>query len=357
MIIIQPVVLSGGAGTRLWPASRAAQPKQFLPLTGDMSLMEATLQRISVQGYRPALMVGSRAHRDSMAQIVAAMDYNPGGYIHEPIGRNTAAAIALAAIYFEQQDTGETVLLVMPADHHIPDEAAFHAVVATGATAADEGLMVTFGIRPDRPETGYGYIVAEKGQEIGGALPVAQFLEKPSKEKALSLIEAGSCYWNSGIFMFRVDILLGEMSRHCPDILETCRRAFEAGVMEADVLSPDEAMFQDCSSLPLDIAVMERTDKAVVIPADMEWNDVGSWQALWSIADHDGEGNAVRGDVMLEDTSGSYVHADHRLVVLVGLDDMVVVETEEAVLVTQRDRVQDVKAIVERLKASHRDEV
>lgn len=303
------------------------------------------------------LIICNQRHGEEILEQLRSLDVTPHALVKEPMGRNTAPAAAMAGLVVEAAQP-DGVLLILPADHHIRDLAAFHEAVARAGELANEGYLVTYGIVPDKPETGYGYI--ERGEAIGpGArsFHVSKFVEKPCQETAQDYLASGKYYWNSGIFTVRADVLLKEMERHCPDILESCRAAIARGTRTNETYDLDRESFDACRADSIDYAIMEHTENAAVVAVNMGWNDVGSWSAIHDIAEHDEAGNAVSGDVVLTDTTNSLVRAESRLVAVAGLDNVVVIETEDAVLVTTRDKAQQVKQIVESLKAAKRDEL
>lgn len=351
--MIVPVILSGGAGTRLWPLSRELYPKQFLPIAGELSMLQTTLTRLrGLDGLQAPILVCNEQHRFLAAEQLRRLEVIPSAIMLEPIGRNTAPAVAVAAL---QALSGglDPFMLVLPADHVIVDDAALRTAIEEALPFAAQGQLVTFGIVPQTPETGYGYIKA-KGAKGGAA--VERFVEKPDLATARSYVASGDYYWNSGMFLFRASRYLEELQRLAPDIAEACRGAFAVAARDLDFLRLPAEQFSACRSDSIDYAVMEKTAAAVVVPLDAGWSDVGSWSALWELAEKDALGNAITGDVLLQATRNSYVHANHRLVATVGVEDLVVVETADAVLVARRDRVQEVKQVVERLKASARSE-
>ncbi|RRN53998.1 mannose-1-phosphate guanylyltransferase/mannose-6-phosphate isomerase [Pseudoxanthomonas sp. SGNA-20] len=347
-----PVILSGGSGTRLWPLSREAYPKQFLPLLGGDSLLQATWRRVAPLATQPPIVVANVDHRFMVAEQLRQAGCTPGTVLLEPVGRNTAPAIAAAALQ-AVADGGDPLLLVLPSDHVIRDAAAFRDAVHQATIAAEEGRLVTFGIVPGGPETGYGYIKAGPGE---GARPVEQFVEKPDLAKAREYVAAGAYYWNSGMFLFRASRYLQELERLQPEMLATCRAAFEGARRDEDFVRLDATSFSACPSDSIDYAVMEKTTAATVVPLDVGWNDVGSWAALWEVAEQDGEGNAHHGDVISIGCRNTLAWGDGRLVALLGLEDIVVVDTDDTLLVAHKDRVQEVKEIVTRLKAQGRAE-
>jgi mannose-1-phosphate guanylyltransferase/mannose-1-phosphate guanylyltransferase/mannose-6-phosphate isomerase len=348
-----PVILSGGSGTRLWPLSRAQYPKQFLPLVSGNTMIQETLLRMDgVVGLQPPIAVCNEDHRFMMAEQLWEIGSKPAAIILEPVGKNTAPAVAMAALCAQSE---EDVLLILPADHVIADTVAFHKTIAQAEQLAQQDLLVTFGIVATEPETGYGYIKADKTQ-VGDGFKVAAFVEKPDQETAQRYIDAGDYFWNSGMFAFKVGCFLRELEKFNPQMLKVCREALAAAKVDLDFTRLDKDIFLTCPSDSIDYAVMEKTDKAAVIPLDAGWNDVGSWSALWDVTGKDDAGNAIKGDVLTIDTSNSFIHSSNKLVAVIGVQDLVVVETDDAVMVAAKDRVQDVKAIVDQLKALKRDE-
>jgi len=348
-----PVVLSGGSGTRLWPLSRELYPKQLLPLVGELTMLQETVARLEGLPVAAPIIVCNEAHRFLVAEQLRVVNHAASAIVLEPRGRNTAPAIALAAQTAVAGDA-DALLLVLPADHVIRNVPAFHRAVQVAAQAAQSGRLVTFGVVPQAPETGYGYI--RRGAAEGEAWRIASFVEKPPLEKAREYLQSGEYYWNSGMFLFGARRYLEELQRHAPDIAAACKTALEGAKRDLDFLRIDAAAFEACRSESIDYAVMEKTDAAVVVPLDAGWSDVGSWSALHEACDADDQGNVVHGDVLAEDTHGSYLYSESRLVATVGLTDHVVVETKDAVLVAPKSRVQDVKALVARLKNEGRYE-
>ncbi len=351
MSIIQPVILSGGSGTRLWPLSREAYPKQFLPLAGQLTMLQATWQRVAPIASRGPLVIANEEHRFVAAEQLQQVGAAPAAIILEPVGRNTAPAIAVAAME-ATRDGADALLLVLPSDHVITDEAAFRSAVQAAASAAEAGKLVTFGIVPTGPETGYGYIKAADGQ---GLRAVERFVEKPDLETASGYVASGQYYWNSGMFLFKASRYLQELERLQPAMLAGSRTAWQQSRRDADFTRLDKDAFTAVPSDSIDYAVMEKTADAVVIPLDAGWNDVGSWTALRDVSQQDGEGNAHQGDVIAIDCRNTYAYGQ-RLVAMVGLDDVIVVETDDAVLVGKADRMQEVKTVVAQLKADGRSE-
>ena len=353
---LQPVLLSGGSGTRLWPLSREAHPKQFLPLVGDDTLLQATWRRVAPLSSAAPLVVANEDHRFLVAEQLRVIGAPRARIVLEPVGRNTAPAIAAAAL-IASADGGDPLLLVLPSDHVVRDADAFRAAVRAASPAAEAGALVTFGIVPQAPETGFGYIHAEAGHaEAGeGVRKVLRFVEKPDAATAQGYLDAGGYYWNSGMFLFRASRFLEELGRHRPDILAAVRAACGHVDPDGEFLRLDREAFAASPSESIDYAVMEKTDAAMVLPVDIGWNDVGSWSALWDVSEQDADGNARHGDVITIDSRNSYAYA-RRLVALVGVENLVVVETDDAVLVAAKDRVQDVKQVVARLKADRRSQ-
>ena len=353
---IVPVILSGGSGTRLWPVSRESFPKQFWPLVSDRSLIEETALRTAGGEFAPPLIVCNETHRFLVAEQMRDSNVKGARILLEPVGRNSAPAIAAAALLLAQDDP-QTVICMMAADHEIPDTAKLRSTLLTAAKVARAGRIVTFGIRPTAPETGFGYV------EMGDPLPeapeahaLARFIEKPDAALAATLIATGKVLWNSGIFVFTVGTILEEMQRHAPRVLAAARRAVEARTSDLDFIRLGRDEFAACPNISLDYAVAEHTDRAAVIAADFAWSDVGSWGALWDLGEKDAANNVAVGDVLLEDAKRCYVRSDGMLTAVLGLEDAVIVVTEDAVLAMHRDRTQDVKKIVERLKAQGRPE-
>jgi len=354
---ITPVILSGGSGTRLWPLSRQLRPKQFLPMVDQNTLFQTTVQRLQgIPQLAAPLIVCNEEHRFMVAEQLRHLGMAHQGIVLEPIGRNTAPAIALAALQLQAQGNTHALMLVLPADHVIRDQAAFHQAVGQAAQVANDGYLVTFGIVPQHPETGYGYI--RQGATLADlpAYQVAAFVEKPDHATATGYLESGHYLWNSGMFLFRADRFIAELAQHQPDILAACEQALAQPSQDMDFIRLDNAAFAACPALSVDYAVMEKTDAAVVIPLDAGWNDVGAWSAVWEVGQQDSHGNVLRGDTLTHNAHDNLVYAEHRLVSLVGVDNLVVVETKDATLITHRDQAQDVKHIVAQLNAQQRPE-
>ena len=351
---VVPVILSGGTGSRLWPMSRASYPKQLLALLGQQSMLQQTVLRSGYVGYGAPLLVCNDEHRFLIAEQVREVLSEKAQIILEPVGRNSAPAIAVAAFAAAQTDP-QAILWIMPADANIADMDALGASVEKAVQAAQQGRIATFGIKPTHPETGYGYI--EQGTPlpgVEGAFEVKAFREKPDKETAELFLKEGGYFWNSGMFIFRVDVLLVEMQKYAPDVVRYAQEAFEKRKVDLDFIRLDKAAFENAPDISIDYALAEKTDLSVVIPADFTWSDVGSWDALWELSAKDSAENALVGDVLVEDARGCYVRSEGPLTAVAGLDDAVVVVTADAVLVTHKSRAQDVKKIVDRLKKEGR---
>jgi mannose-1-phosphate guanylyltransferase / mannose-6-phosphate isomerase len=353
---IVPVILSGGSGSRLWPLSRQLYPKQLLPLVGTRTMLQETALRVSDAAlFTAPVVICNDAHRFVIAEQMREAGIEPMAIVLEPVGRNTAAAAAVGAI-LAAGHAPDSLVLLLPADHHIGNASALRDAFAKAAEAASAGHLVTFGIHPTTPETGYGYIRSIGEALPGGAERVARFVEKPPREVAEQMLAEGGHTWNSGMFLFQASAYLAELERFEPKIVETSRRSLEAGRRDLDFLRLDES-FADQPSLPIDTAVMERTDKAAVLPLSAEWTDLGSWSSLWEIGGKDRDGNVVLGDAVLQGTRNSYVRSEDRLTAVVGLQDVIVVTTPDAVLVASREAAQDVKAVVDLLARAKREEV
>ncbi len=352
--MIIPVILSGGAGTRLWPLSREMYPKQLLPLITERTMLQETALRLAgIEGAKAPIVVCNESHRFMVAEQLRAIGACASAILLEPMGRNTAPAVALAALQALASDP-QAILLIAPADHVIRDAAAFRRAAKPAIEAAAAGKLVTFGVVAHSPETGYGYI--RRGAGEGPVYPVAQFIEKPPLERAREYVSSGEYYWNSGMFVFKASRYLEELGQHAPAMLTAVRAAFQAARVDLDFIRIDKRDFEACPSDSIDYAVMEKTRDAVVVPMDAGWSDVGSWSSLFDALPADEQGNVLRGDVLAHDSSNCFVHATSRLVGVVGLKDHVVVETKDAVLVAPKDKVQDVKALVSKINKSGRTE-
>ncbi len=346
---IVPVVMSGGSGTRMWPKSRQEYPKQFLPLFNETSMLQDTLLRLGGLETRPALVVCNEAHRFLVAEQLQECAIDVEKIVLEPIGRNTAPAITIAALLANPED----ILLVLAADHVITNVKRFHEVVAEGTRVSAEGKLFTFGIVASSAETGYGYIQSTDPKTVA---PVRRFVEKPDRPTAEQYLESGEYFWNSGMFMFRAKDFLAELAKFQPKVLKQCELSLAKAVIDLDFLRLDEEQFSECPNISVDYAIMEQTQNAVVAPADIGWSDVGSWSSLWEVSEKDQNGNRYLGDVIGINSNNNLVHSEGRLVALVGVDDVVVVDTDDAVLIAKRDQVQDVKNVVSELKRSERCE-
>ncbi len=353
--MIKPVILAGGTGSRLWPKSRAALPKQFLSLTSDKTMLQDTLLRLPSSGMDKPMLICNEEHRFLAAEQLRAEDIKHSGIVLEPVGRNTAPAIAIAALLAAKESPNAT-LLVLAADHLIEDHQAFARSIEVAATLANEDKLVTFGIVPTEPHTGYGYIKASKPAGNGG-LEVVEFVEKPSESVAQTYLEGKEHYWNSGMFMFKASAYLEELKAYRPDIYQACVDSLSDTSSDLDFIRFNEEAFKACPDESIDYAVMEKTQKACLVPLDAGWNDVGAWSSLWETHKHkDANGNACIGDVMVEGVNNSYINSEERLVAVIGLDDVVVVETKDAMLVANKHKVQDIKQVVNKLKAQNRSE-
>ncbi len=349
-----PVVLSGGSGTRLWPLSREHHPKQFLPLVGQETMLQDTVRRLEGLGPAKPIIVCHENHRFIVAEQMRQIGAEPAAIVLEPVGRNTAPAVAVAALATIRAAGEDAMLLVLPADHLIADVPAFQDAVRAGLAAAAAGRLVTFGVVPTAPETGYGYI--RRGGGAGPAFPIAEFVEKPDAARAAQYLASGDYLWNSGMFLFGARRYLDELARYAPAMLEATTAALGAATRDLDFLRLPAAEFARCPSDSIDYAVMEKTKDAVVVALDAGWSDVGSWSALHEALPADADGNVSRGDVVTEDSSGCYLYSSGRLVTAVGLKDHVGIETKDAVMVAPKSRVQDVKNLVAKLKAGGRTE-
>ncbi|MGE9492770.1 mannose-1-phosphate guanylyltransferase/mannose-6-phosphate isomerase [Escherichia coli] len=355
--MLLPVIMAGGTGSRLWPMSRELYPKQFLRLYGQRSMLQETVLRLDDVDAREPVVICNQEHRFLVAEQLRQINKLSHNIILEPVGRNTAPAIALAALSaIENGD--DPILLVLAVDHIINNKLAFHQAIKSAFKFALQGRLVTFGIVPTGPETGYGYI--HRGQEETLdeqiAYQVSRFVEKPNKETAESYIASGEYYWNSGMFMFRAKKYLEELEKFRPDILDACKAAIQGCKESDEFIKVDRDLFIACPDESVDYAVMEKTTDAVVVGLDADWSDVGSWSALWEVSPKDDKGNVLTGDTFLHNANNCYINTDEKLIAAIGVDDLVIINTKDAVLVVNKDQVQDVKKVVEYLKANHRSE-
>jgi mannose-1-phosphate guanylyltransferase/mannose-6-phosphate isomerase len=352
--MLKPVLLSGGVGSRLWPVSREAYPKQFLPMVGAESMLTETLQRVAGLADSQPMVVCNEGHRFIVAEQLRNMGIVNAQIILEPCGRNTAPAVAVAALESLRTDPA-AILLVLPADHVILNGPAFTTAVREALPLAEAGHLVTFGVVPDRAETGYGYIKRGSALPLGGAA-IERFVEKPDADTAAGYLASGDFLWNSGMFLLGAQAYLSELERLAPDMLTACRAALETAEKDLDFVRLDPTSFEACPADSIDYAVMEKTTQGAVMALDCGWSDVGAWSALWDVGQADANGNVILGDVLLDQSSNNYVRSESRLVAATGVDNLVVVETADAVLVASRDKVQDVKRLVTALKAANRNE-
>ncbi len=355
--MIHPVILSGGSGTRLWPMSRTLYPKQLLTLLGDESLLQQTVRRVADPGrFAPPLLVANEEHRFIIAEQLREIAVAPWGLLLEPVGRNTAPAACVAALALIEAES-DPLMLLLPSDHAIGDVDAFLAAIDRAAAAASGGALATFGITPERAETGYGYI--RRGGTWDGAngvFAVAEFREKPALEQAERFLASGEHSWNSGIFLFPAQVYLAELERLRPEMVAACRTALAEGSRDKDFIRLDKEAFCACAADSIDYAVMEHTARAAVVPVAMGWSDVGSWDVLWGMSQKDPSGNALAGNVVAEDARNCYLRSEAGLVAAIGVEDLVVVATADAVMVAPRDRTQEVRKLVARLARERREE-
>jgi len=363
--VIIPVVLAGGSGTRLWPMSREFYPKQLLNLAGEHTMLQNTLLRLAgFDQMASPVIIGNESQRFIVDQQLAAVDIRPAGIFLEPFGRNTAPAVAVAALKAVAMDP-ESLILVLPSDHLIDNIPEFHKALRTGQRFAEQGFLVTFGIVPDRPEIGYGYIrqgepaddlVGDSSNDCNKAYEIDKFVEKPDLETAKQYLATGNYCWNSGMFMFKATQVLEELRQYVPDIVNACEKSFKNGKSDQGYFYLDREAFGQCPSNSIDYAVMEKTDHGIMVPLDAGWDDLGSWEALWKVGDKDASGNVISGDVVCVDVGDSLVIAQSRLVTVLGLKNLAVVETPDALLVSSLSDTQGVKKIVDTLKLGYRKE-
>ncbi|MFZ5572590.1 MAG: mannose-1-phosphate guanylyltransferase/mannose-6-phosphate isomerase [Thermodesulfobacteriota bacterium] len=361
--MIIPVILAGGSGTRLWPLSRKLYPKQLMNLVDAHTMLQNTMMRLKdFPDMAGPIIICNETHRFMVAEQIREIGIDSAVIILEPVGRNTAPAVAVAALksLAAKQDP---ILLVLPADHFIENSSRFHYSLSAGVRFAEQGRLITFGIVPTAPETGYGYI--RKGAPIPGpagqpanpaVTTIDRFVEKPDRKTAEQYVASGEYFWNSGIFMFKASRVLSEMDRHVPEIVSACKTAMTDGREDLDFFRLDQAAFAACPGDSIDYAIMEKTTNGAMVPLDAGWNDLGSWEALWQVGQKDGQQNVLKGDVVIEDVKNSYLHATDRLIAAVGLENHIVVETTDAILISPRERVQDVKRLVDQLMKQKRIE-
>ena len=354
--MITPIIMAGGSGSRLWPLSRELYPKQFLSVTGEQSMLQQTVARLSGIEHTAPVLICNEEHRFIAAEQMRLGSYEHGGIILEPVGRNTAPAIALAALQAVNNavEGEEPVLLVLAADHIIENTQAFTTSVAKALPFAENGQLVTFGIVPTAPETGYGYI--KSGKQNGDAFAVSEFVEKPDLATAEEYLTNGGYYWNSGMFLFKASRYLEELEKFAPEMLDVCKRAIAAPTQDLEFVRVDKTIFATCPDDSIDYAVMEKSQDVVVVPMDAGWSDVGSWSSLWDISAKDENQNVIKGDVIAVDSTSNYIYAENKLVSTVGVDNLVIIETKDAILVASKDKVQDVKMVVNILKEAGRTE-
>lgn len=355
--MLLPVVVAGGTGSRLWPMSRELQPKQFLSLHEGGSMLQNTISRLDGLEVEDPIVICNEDHRFLVAEQLRQMRKLPGNIILEPVGRNTAPAITLASLHATREGE-DPILLILAADHLIADISKFHAVINNAIPFAEDGKLVTFGIVPTHPETGYGYIQRGEAQYQSSSTgwKIQRFVEKPDQATAISYLESKEYLWNSGMFMFRASAYLAEVAKLCPSILTACQNAMQQPVNDLDFIKLDKEIFSECPSNSIDYAVMEHTELGMVVAMDAGWNDVGSWSALWETSSHNINGNALIGDVFAHNTRDCYIRSEDKLTAALGLDDLIIVNTKDALLVSHKNSVQDVKMIVEHLKANSRSE-
>jgi mannose-1-phosphate guanylyltransferase len=358
---IIPVIMCGGSGTRLWPLSRAQFPKQFLPLVNDTSMLQDTLARLPSEHQAP-VFICNEDHRFLVAEQVKQTNSMKATILLEPKGRNTAPAVALAALN-ALKNNDDALLLVLAADHVIKDTEKFHQAVSVATIAATQGKLVTFGIVPTHAETGYGYIQKGAKQELqqdhqkkGVGYQVAKFVEKPNIDTAQGYLDSGDYLWNSGMFLFKASRYVEELAKFRPDILSACKASMAKVEVDLDFTRPERESFLQCADESIDYAVMEKTEDAIVVPLDAGWSDVGSYSALWEVCEQDAQHNVIKGDVIAHETTNSYIHSQNKLIATLGIDNLVVIDTPDAVLIADKDQVQNVKEIVNELKAKQRSE-
>jgi mannose-1-phosphate guanylyltransferase/mannose-6-phosphate isomerase len=357
--MIVPVILAGGSGTRLWPLSREMYPKQLINLINEKTMLQETIMRLSdLENIGNPIVICNDNHRFMVAEQLREIEVTTESILLEPVGRNTAPALAIAALKLLSQGVNP-LLLVLPADHIIKEVSVFHDALNSGESFAQEGFLVTFGIVPEMAETGYGYI--RKGDQLSGSgstevFKIAAFVEKPDKKTAEEYVKSGLYCWNSGMFMFKASQVIEELKKYAPEIVEACERTLNSGKEDLDFFRLDAEAFEACPSNSIDYALMEKTDKGVMVSLKAGWDDLGSWEALWKVGEKNKNGNVVQGDVLTHDVKNSYLKATHRMIAAVGLENHIIIETSDAVLVSPRDRVQEVKQFVDQLKSNKRSE-
>jgi len=352
---IIPVILSGGSGTRLWPLSRKQYPKQYLPLAGDNTMLQETILRLNgLDNLADPIIICNADHRFLVAEQCQQIDIKNPVILLEPVGRNTAPAIAAAALQ-SINGSDDAVLLVLSADHVIQDVEAFHQAINIASNQAQEGKLATFGIVPTDANTGYGYIKSSKNNN-DGAYKVEEFVEKPDLQTAQAYLEQGNYLWNSGMFMFKAATLISELTTHSSSIVTSVNDAVNNAAQDLDFIRLDKQAFESSPSDSIDYALMEKSDNVVVVPLDAQWNDIGSWSALYDIGDKDNQGNVIKGDVITQDTTNTFINANHHMVATIGVDNLIIVDTADATFIATQDKAQEVKSIVESLQASGRDE-
>ena len=352
---IIPVILSGGSGTRLWPLSRKQYPKQYLPLVGDNTMLQETILRLNgLDDLSDPIIVCNADHRFLVAEQCQQINRTNPTILLEPIGRNTAPAIAAASLQ-SLKTSDDAVLLVLSADHVIQDINAFHATINIANEQAQDGKLATFGIVPTDANTGYGYIKSSKTNN-DGAYKVEEFVEKPDLQTAESYLNHGGYLWNSGMFMFKASILIDGLTTHSPDIVKAVNNSVDSAVRDFDFIRLDGQAFESSPSDSIDCALMEKSDNVVVVPLDAQWNDIGSWSALYDIGTKDSNGNVIKGDVIIQDTTNTYINANHHMVAVIGVDNLIVIDTPDATFIATQDKAQEIKSIVEFLQANGRDE-
>ncbi|WP_350668687.1 mannose-1-phosphate guanylyltransferase/mannose-6-phosphate isomerase [Pseudoalteromonas sp. 69-MNA-CIBAN-0232] len=354
--MITPIIMAGGTGSRLWPLSRELYPKQFLTVTGEQSMLQQTVARLSGLKHTAPVLICNEEHRFIAAEQMRIGGFGHGGIILEPVGRNTAPAIALAALQAVNNaaEGEEPILLVLAADHVIQNITAFESAVQNALPFAENNQLVTFGIVPTAPETGYGYI--RSGEQSGNAFTVSEFVEKPNLATAQEYLSSGNYYWNSGMFLFKASRYLEELAKFSPEILDVCKKSIAAPEQDLEFIRVNKAIFETCPDDSVDYAVMEKSKSVVVVPMDAGWSDVGSFSALWEVSAKDKNQNVIKGDVIAVDSSNNYIYAENKLVSTVGVDNLVIIETKDAILVANKDQVQNVKTIVKKLKGAGRTE-